>query len=181
MSAHQLMCKSKSSTNQIINGRAASLTVPPSSDVWLSPRHLIINSQPCYAEASQEMSVQYPFMMAIKGNESWWPPLLQDDVRPHYYPPHLLLGQLRRRQCRRVSGRSRLFSPDVNESTGSHVRSFLNGRPIQSIWRVLKNKGLCVFFSNNRNSVPAFYACLRRLSSPLASSAWLSVCAHMTA
>lgn len=59
------------------------------SDIQLAQLH-----KTCYAGASWEMSMQYPFMMAIKRSEPWWASSLEDDVIPHYYSPHLSLRQL---------------------------------------------------------------------------------------
>lgn len=59
------------------------------SDIKLTQLH-----KTCYAGASWEMSIQYPFMMAIKRSEPWWASPLEDDVIPLYYSPHLSLRQL---------------------------------------------------------------------------------------
>lgn len=95
-------------------------------------------------------------MMAIKRTESWWPSLLEDDVRPHYYPPHLLLRQL----C------LPLWSYSVTNYLGIHVCSLwmstspststwahLKRKAIQLIRNILKNKGCCFFFSEQCSSV----------------------------
>ena len=77
----------------------------------------------CYAGASWEMSMQYPFMMAIKRSEPWWASLLEDDVMPHYRSPHLSLRQLRLSCAMQWHGpvlRSlRLLPTNVSESINS--------------------------------------------------------------
>lgn len=90
------------------------------SDIKLTQLH-----KTCYAGASWEMSMQYPFMMVIKRSEPWWASLLEDDVMPHYYLPHLSLRQLClplvKQRHGLVPGSSRLLASNVNESINSHV------------------------------------------------------------
>lgn len=80
-------------------------------------------------------------MMAIKRNESWWPPLLENDIRSHYYPLHLLLGQLClplvKQRCGQVSGRFAFVSPSPPTATCARPK----WKAIQLNRSNLENKG----------------------------------------